>query len=684
MRGDQRGIKRFVDCQHTELGRFGMNNPRLPESFATMSVKNILITEPANPILRQMAMRFLQKPDLRLVCFNGEEDGDKENPLQMLFATDQELRFGDCKEIPVDEVWHTTNSADSLEECREKTERALLLARWQKTSFLHYVSTAAVAVLRRKSFQGAIPGSNEQQKHMLNEMAVEQSGCKFRIYRLPLSPEEFFHRTSEWTQFIQHLIDFKIEIEDLIPGYFTAQPLRLCLPEKGSIDIARVEDVAQAMEQIFTNGMEGSYFHIRTQQPLLLNECIHVLAQCAGVRLEIVPDSERQNYVDRLFALRMEKNLTHFECSIQITEVARETASAGQVWFSIPPVSLQGLIAAYDPKLLSVTREIPDWRSGLEQKQVLLPDKGVLNYYVGGRGSKTLVLLNAYGQSFRYWDRFIPEVSQQLRVVLWIPRDNDGDTIGLKVASPQAVHAEDLETVLRQEKIESCTLLAWCSGPKLALEYYQRYPDRISSMLFVAGSFKGLPHHKELETEYEKNLEPLLEAIEKYPETADVVLGYLKGILLAQDKQVRSMDELAAMSDSDLHQALSAVNVSLQELVLHPFYAANIVAYARQMGDFWRHEFVAALDKVDVPVLFVGGDCDRMASQDLARFVAGMMPKARYLEIKGGTHYIHYDQWKLLAEITWQIVNSDGSLEFSPGSAALDTSSAEPITASKA
>ncbi len=650
-----------------------------------MSSKNILITEPANPVLRQMAMRFLQKPDLRLVCFNGEENEGNEHLLQMFFATEQgQIGFRDCKENSVDEVWHTTNSADSLEECRKKTENTLLLACTQTTSLLHYVSTAAVAVLRTKPFRAATPGSHEQQKHLLNETAVEQSGCKFRIYRLPLNPEEFFHPTSEWAQFIQHAIDFKIEIEDRIPGYFTAQPLRLCLQEKGFIDMARVEDVVQAMEQIRINGMEGSYFNIRTQQALLLRECLHVLAQCAGVRLEIVPDSERQNYVDRLFALRIEKSLTHFERSIQITEVARETASESQVWFSIPPVSLQALIAACDPKSLSITIKISDWKSELEQKQVLLPDQGILNYYVGGRGPKTLVLLNAYGQSFQYWGRFIQEVSQQFRVVLWIPRGNDGDTIGIKVASPQAVHADDLEAVLRQEKIESCTLLAWCSGPKLALEYYQRYPDRISSMLFVAGSFKGLPRYKKLETEYEKNLEPLLEAIEKYPETADVVLGYLKGILLAQDKQIRSMDELAAMSDSDLRQALSAVNVSLQELVLHPFYAANVVAYARQMGDFWRHEFIAALDKVDVPVLFVGGDCDRVASQDLARFVAGMMPKARYLEIKGGTHYIHYDQWKLLAEITWQIVNSGGSLEFSPGSAALDTSSSEPITASKA
>ncbi len=38
-----------------------------------MSIKHILITEPANPILRRLAMGFLHKPDLLLVCFDREK-----------------------------------------------------------------------------------------------------------------------------------------------------------------------------------------------------------------------------------------------------------------------------------------------------------------------------------------------------------------------------------------------------------------------------------------------------------------------------------------------------------------------------------------------------------------------------------------------------------------------------------
>lgn len=647
-----------------------------------MPIKNILITEPTNPVLRQLGMLFLQKPGLRLACF-GQRDGERHR-LQKLFATGQgQLQSADCEEIPVDEIWHTTNPADSMEECKKKTEKALLCACRQKDLIFHYVSASTVSLLRRERPSVATARcSNQEQKHLLNEISLEQSGCKFRIYRIPLGPEEFFHSAVWQASLIKHLARFKPEIEDRIPGYFAAQPLRLCLPKDSTIDIARIDDVVQAIEQILSSGMDGPYFHISVQPPRLLKECLRALAQSVGMRLQVVSDSDQQNYIDRLFGLRMERFLAHLERSTQLaTAAVPESSPAGAAWINVPPISLQDFIAAYGFQPQSATEEIADWKSGFRQEQVLLPEGVVLNYYAGGKGKDTLVLLNAYGQSFQYWERLIQAVSPHLRVILWIPRGNDGDTIGLNIANSQAVHAGDLEKVLQQEEIRSATLLAWCSGPKLALEFYQRCPGRVSSMVFVAGSFKGLQQHKTLETDYEKNLEPLLEAIEKYPETADVVLEYLKGILLAQGKQARGTDELAAMSDHDLRQALSAVNVSLQDLVLHPFHAANVVAYARQMCNFWEHDFVALLDKVDVPVLFVGGDCDRIASQAIAKVVAGMMPKAKYLEVKGGTHYVHYDQWDLLAEVTQQFINSGSELEFSTPWAKLAEFYQEPVTA---
>src|SRR5579863_7998967 len=94
-----------------------------------MSIKNILITEPENLLLRRWGMRLLANPDLRLICFNGEKRGNTERLMEMHFATDEGLvRFRDNEEVSVDEIWHTTNPTHSLQECRNKTERVLHLA----------------------------------------------------------------------------------------------------------------------------------------------------------------------------------------------------------------------------------------------------------------------------------------------------------------------------------------------------------------------------------------------------------------------------------------------------------------------------------------------------------------------------------------------------------------------------
>jgi pimeloyl-ACP methyl ester carboxylesterase len=334
----------------------------------------------------------------------------------------------------------------------------------------------------------------------------------------------------------------------------------------------------------------------------------------------------------------------------------------GGEFFQIPQATAQDLLRVTGANGSSSDAATFDWKVGFEKKQLDLPEGVPLNYYIGGRGEKTLVLINAYGQSFGYWEKFIHAMSAQTRVVLWIPRGNEFETPGQKLASPHRMHADDLDCVLTNENIASCTLVAWCSGPKLALEYYSRYSHRVSSMVFIAPSFKGLARYKALETDYEKNLEPLLETVEKYPDTAGMVLEYLRGILLAQSKQRRSIEQLASISDKELQDALTAVNVDLQELVLEPFCAANVVAYATQMHDFWRHDFLPGLDAVAVPILFVGGDCDRIASQAIAKAVAGVIPRAKYLEIKGGTHYIHYEQWDMLVQVVEDVVNSAGEV----------------------
>jgi pimeloyl-ACP methyl ester carboxylesterase len=640
-----------------------------------MSTTTVLITEPADSVLRKLATRLLGEPELRVVCFGGAIlDGD-EHLLQEFTLKNGELQLTECEHLSIDEVWHAKNSLHSFEESLETTQWVLSFVRKEQIPIIHYLSTLytagmsgglAVEETITDSWK-PVPGSQEE-CHRWNERAIERSGCRFGIYRIPLVSDSTPQAGNLWAQFVHRILRFKEEIEDRIPGYFTANPLRINLSEEGTVSLVRLNDVAEILQEISAASDEPCpYFHVTPYQPRPLRDYCPALAELTGVRLQMVFDAEQINSVDKLFGLKVEASLAYLNCkTIFATEQTRRHstfAKSREAGFADPKAAIQDALSAADCNESCLGVDGFDWRHHFEAKQVLLPEEVVLNYYVGGKGNKTIVLLNTYGQSFRYWNRFIQALSAQVRVILWVPREDDYETIGITRANPQAVHADDLDRVLTHEGIETCMLVGWCTGPKLALEYCLRYPRRVSSMVFIAASFKGLPQHKALETSFEKNLEPLLETIEKYPETAGVVLEYLKGILLAQDKRARSIQELASLSGGELQEALSAVSVSLQEMVLEPFCAANIVAYAKQMRDFWKYNFLPAIDRIEVPVLFIGGDCDRIASQAIARVVAAMIPQARYLEIQGGTHYVHYEQWDLLAQVVEDVVNSGGKLK---------------------
>lgn len=628
-----------------------------------MPEKTILITEPAHSILHRLAEQFLEKPELRVVSF-GED-----TQLREITVQDRELQFSNCDQAPVDTIWHAWNPAHSAEESRAVMHRVLSFAKRQKAPVIHYVSTTYFAYegLNNGNGRGRSPIEECQ---LWNERVLEQSDFQFHIYRVPLFLEEGPGVFSEWTRFIHTLCRFREEIEGRIPGYFAANPLRVHPPVAGTVSLACVDDIVQALQEISSGNLAIRHHQITVDKSTPLADYLPAITELTGLRLQLISDEKQSNAIDKLFALKVKELLAYVNQTAGYVRPGTDSHQSIQV----RQASLQEVASAGHSHQLSCSRPTPDWRAGFEKKKIALPDGETLNYYVGGQGEKTLVLINAYGQSFGYWEKFIQALSRRVRMILWLPRGNAPETTGQRLATRQQTHADDLERVLAREGVASCTLAAWCAGPKLALEYYSRYSQRVASMVFIASSFKGLPQHKALETEYEKNLEPLLETIEKFPENADVVLEYLKGILLAQSKQTRSMEQLAALSEKELQDALTAVNVNLQELVLEPFCAANVVAYAQQMRYFWRHNFLPGLEAIHVPVVFVGGDCDRIASQAIAKTVAATIPGAQYLEIKGGTHYIHYEQWELLARIVEDVVNSGGKLRVEPWVSVIEAS----------
>ncbi len=267
----------------------------------------------------------------------------------------------------------------------------------------------------------------------------------------------------------------------------------------------------------------------------------------------------------------------------------------------------------------------------LSLREVALADGERATYYAGARsersGERTIVIVNAYGQDFVYWTRLVSQLSETYRLVVWRPRYG-------------AAHRDDLRKVLANESIESCEFLGWCTGPKLILDYYSIYPEHVASMTFLGATFKNVPGQAQLDTDYERGLEPLLKMVHDRPQLAGRLKEALRGVLLAGKP-----DEPGFPCPD------------LKEAVMGPFATdEGVVDYARQILEFWDHDVSVLFENVRVPVLFVTGEYDRIASPRMAQAAAQLIPRARYIEVKGGSHYLQYEKSSLTASIVDQFL----------------------------
>jgi pimeloyl-ACP methyl ester carboxylesterase len=156
-------------------------------------------------------------------------------------------------------------------------------------------------------------------------------------------------------------------------------------------------------------------------------------------------------------------------------------------------------------------------------------------------------------------------------------------------------------------------------------------------MVFLAGTY-GDPKS---ETSYQKRLGKVFELLEKSPGMAATVRGMLRdsasvaaGLSEQPGGDFAQEAEVLARADPSLHPSLIAPYGSDE----------STLAYAQQIRDFWSRSLGAEARAAGSPALVVGAEFDRVASPKLGLEVAKALPKGRYVELPGATHYCMYDR----------------------------------------
>jgi pimeloyl-ACP methyl ester carboxylesterase len=477
-------------------------------------------------------------------------------------------------------------------------------------------------------------------------------------------------RSDSLRRFSFLLLSFIEEITDRAPTYFRLHRLTLRLNSASELNII---STGRAAEMIFKIAAQPHTLnqcqHLASLQTIHLKEYLSAAASLFGVELGYARETEQLNAIDLLFYRQYSafdfnfKNCGTVACQEALSDVPPSNDDSA---FDVTLKSLaQLLVDEYHRHREKHSRRVSEAIDTLEKGQVELPGNHTLNYYIGGKGEQTLLIVNAYGQGLGYWTKLMAELMEDHRVIVWLPRDHEHDAVGVNQFNPVGVHAEDLNCLLLHLGIENCDLLGWCTGPKLLLEFYARYPEKVSSMIFLNGTFKTVGDHQYLETEYESSLEPLFKLVNEMPHVAPLLIDSLKAVLLKQKLSREVAESPSLMGEEQLSEVLSSINTSLQEFVIEPFSTErSVVNYARQLLDFWSHDIASLLPCVQVPVLLIGGECDKIASPQMSKTLSHLIPRAKHLEVRGGSHYLQYEKYELMTAIIKNFTTNPRDFDF--------------------
>ncbi|MDP9699121.1 pimeloyl-ACP methyl ester carboxylesterase [Paenibacillus intestini] len=277
-----------------------------------------------------------------------------------------------------------------------------------------------------------------------------------------------------------------------------------------------------------------------------------------------------------------------------------------------------------------------------------------VNYYFGGNGNEVILIMNAFGQSIHYWCFLLYELIKDYKVIIWEPRGTYWKEGGCSQYTSFENHIDDIDMILSAEEIEQCYFLGWCTAPKVALQYYAKHEHRVKALMFISGSFKGVSQLEDFDTNYEKNLQEISKLLDKQPGSEAI---FQRSILSSLNKKTMIERKIDAGDCDDIHdsqftEVFTSARTEIKPLIGGPFQKKEeIIPYFRQLSEFWSKDVRELIQGAKIPMLFISGDFDQMASSKSSELLASISSQAVFIKVKRGNHFILIEQSELIYRI---------------------------------
>lgn len=434
-------------------------------------------------------------------------------------------------------------------------------------------------------------------------------------------------------QLLRAIGQVKREVEIRCPEYFERFALRCGFRLPGSL--WPVTSAVRVMLELAEHRPDGAHWELAPEAGSPAIDLADEIGRIYDLELHVGAADESLTAIDRRVEAQVDRGTV--AAMTQGMVATAQAALGGRAW-------PQALVAGDVRAALARWRRFCDGRAQAEIGRVAVVVEGAVcrtavspssrtDYFTVGERGEPVVLVNALGQGMRYWDRLIGGLAVRHRVAWWGASDRDAGC-GEDIEAQRA----RLDAVIRQHDVP-CHIVAWCTGPKVAMQYAADHAEHVASLVCLAGAFRPIAGCSDLDTAYEQSLEPLCRLLDERPAVAASVIAALRGWAVGE------LDELGDDPRRAAEHVLASMDPALRASVLAPFAdEPTAVQYAQRMVAFWRVEVQPLLVRVRVPTLVIGAEYDRIASPRLAERVAGSLPRGRYVELAAATHHVMYDR----------------------------------------
>ncbi|MHC4816090.1 MAG: alpha/beta fold hydrolase, partial [Planctomycetota bacterium] len=251
-------------------------------------------------------------------------------------------------------------------------------------------------------------------------------------------------------------------------------------------------------------------------------------------------------------------------------------------------------------------------------------------YRVGGNGERWLVIANGYGGTFCAWDDLLSHLVDRHRVLIWDYRGLHRSGLPRERANLRIEHhSRDLEALCAAEGIARMVLAGWSVGVQVALEHYRRVPASVTALVLVNGAHGRVIRRSMAKSPLRRLLGPGVRGIRRgAPLLQRTLLPALRRVVNLPGAG-RAM-RLARLVNGEAPSIVEAADAALR---------LDWATYCEMTLLADEHDTEDLLPRVAVPTLVIAGDRDLLTSTEVARGTAAAIPRARYHEIPGATHY---------------------------------------------